>query len=508
MERAFPTFDPGYFPFSHAPTHESTNVHDSRNEYAANKRHGGISAGTSSPAGFDLSSFDGRSVGSSFHPRMNGNQMNAFMAQQWNGLAMDPSYLQMGPPNNGVVHGGVVRGRSSAAGVGYHRERAGQDHAICGSHCDEECRSQCGEAGEMDVCEDPHCDAVAIPCTKEDCKVPTCDDADCLVAEDDVDDKAAAAALASIVASQASQASPSVQSPSMNSQHHVSHLSAHAHSALSMSSPTVSVSTLMGTSHVGHGFTASTLAPDVMLGQNFHFTDMSEFPADLGIQLDLLGDAVMHHLPTSAPHTRPCLWNNQAAMSQNTCRLCDYPYYGYRQFLDHFEGAHTQLFNTIMEEVFQQDGGVGHVDQQPGQPAPSTEEIQEASQERAETATPSAAPSPMNSETPATMNSVESIESHSVPSFSGSFTCRWLSLTGKPCGQVFESEEDLQRHAMEHGKELKKPEPLRCLWEGCTREIGERGIFSQRSKLDRHLQTHTGCKCRLCSISVPSASDL
>lgn len=63
---------------------------------------------------------------------------------------------------------------------------------------------------------------------------------------------------------------------------------------------------------------------------------------------------------------------------------------------------------------------------------------------------------------------------------------------GRVCGKEFGSTEELQRHAKEaHIAVLKKKTGYHCCWVGCGRR--ERG-FSQKGKVERHMQTHTGCK--------------
>lgn len=74
--------------------------------------------------------------------------------------------------------------------------------------------------------------------------------------------------------------------------------------------------------------------------------------------------------------------------------------------------------------------------------------------------------------------------------------CEWedrgSSAEVRVCGKEFGSTEELQRHAKEaHIAALKKKTGYYCRWAGCGRK--ERG-FSQKGKVERHMQTHTGCK--------------
>ena len=72
---------------------------------------------------------------------------------------------------------------------------------------------------------------------------------------------------------------------------------------------------------------------------------------------------------------------------------------------------------------------------------------------------------------------------------SGSKTCQWTSSKGI-CGQDFADGNELQTHVeSQHLNDLKKTHqaPNNCKWLGCTTTTP----FSERSKLARHLYTHT-----------------
>ncbi|KYK55607.1 putative metalloregulatory protein [Drechmeria coniospora] len=78
------------------------------------------------------------------------------------------------------------------------------------------------------------------------------------------------------------------------------------------------------------------------------------------------------------------------------------------------------------------------------------------------------------------------------------FVCRWLAPTGGICGRRFDGDEELQKHCkIDHLKQLKKSRGgFRCGWENCARDT----CFTQRSKVERHMQVHTGFKPVQCSI--------
>ena len=97
-----------------------------------------------------------------------------------------------------------------------------------------------------------------------------------------------------------------------------------------------------------------------------------------------------------------------------------------------------------------------------------------------------------------------------APEFAGDFSnkstihaCKWND-GDDICGQTCTSEESLQKHIKhEHLEQLDKQSGYKCLWEGCGRDSkrGEKAGFTQRGKLERHMATHTGCKCLLISKS-------
>ncbi|KAF4996004.1 hypothetical protein FGRMN_4752 [Fusarium graminum] len=89
------------------------------------------------------------------------------------------------------------------------------------------------------------------------------------------------------------------------------------------------------------------------------------------------------------------------------------------------------------------------------------------------------------------------------------FTCQWLCEDGVLCSKRFAGNKELQDHCKnEHVKNLKKGENgFCCTWYGCIRP----GPFSQKSKLERHMQTHTGykpVKCEICGIMLSAKQSL
>lgn len=74
-----------------------------------------------------------------------------------------------------------------------------------------------------------------------------------------------------------------------------------------------------------------------------------------------------------------------------------------------------------------------------------------------------------------------------------SFTCLWkCEHDEEGCGKTFATAAALHEHCKDsHTKcALKEDSQYWCKWDGCHRQEG----FTQRAKLERHLQTHSGCK--------------
>ncbi|KAG7113802.1 Zinc finger protein like [Verticillium longisporum] len=91
--------------------------------------------------------------------------------------------------------------------------------------------------------------------------------------------------------------------------------------------------------------------------------------------------------------------------------------------------------------------------------------------------------------------------------------CRWVAH-GQICGLTFRNEVDLHQHVRDH-----HTSPLRkevggfpCHWHKCIRKLkGSAGNFHQKSKLDRHLQVHTGFKpveCEVCGLHLSAKQSL
>jgi hypothetical protein len=92
--------------------------------------------------------------------------------------------------------------------------------------------------------------------------------------------------------------------------------------------------------------------------------------------------------------------------------------------------------------------------------------------------------------------------------------CQWSGEGGILCGKACLSAPELQAHIKEcHLAALDKKTGYKCCWEGCKRaekraEVGGALGFTQRGKLERHMQSHTNCKFSLSSIATTNLTSL
>lgn len=87
--------------------------------------------------------------------------------------------------------------------------------------------------------------------------------------------------------------------------------------------------------------------------------------------------------------------------------------------------------------------------------------------------------------------------------------CHWKIADGKICGMQFKDANDLHTHTKnDHLKVMTRQHPgFRCQWDNCTRT----NVFGQKSKLERHIQTHTGykpVKCSVCGLQLSAKQSL
>ncbi|KAK0761042.1 hypothetical protein N5P37_005985 [Trichoderma harzianum] len=129
--------------------------------------------------------------------------------------------------------------------------------------------------------------------------------------------------------------------------------------------------------------------------------------------------------------------------------------------------------------------------------------------------TPHATTPPTQTKESPIESSVESISTELTPISSVDvetvvdYTCQWRSPDGKVCLMQFKDADELHNHTKnDHLKGMSRQPPgFRCHWEGCTRT----SVFGQKSKLERHIQTHTGykpVKCSICGLQLSAKQSL
>jgi hypothetical protein len=190
-------------------------------------------------------------------------------------------------------------------------------------------------------------------------------------------------------------------------------------------------------------------------------------------------------------------------------------------FLMHFNAQHRPYFTTSMPNLLRASAGARH----DGHVLASTEVMSPPATplDTSDSGRSSATPSPL---TPLS-NSVEmtdakpdsSLHLRSISTASSidpslelaaeeEHRCLWREEgSSSICGQLFEDSEELFKHASEtHIKHAQKGvQGFRCGWDDCPRsETGATG-FPQRSKIERHMQTHIGRKLCYFILGPPSA---
>ena len=113
--------------------------------------------------------------------------------------------------------------------------------------------------------------------------------------------------------------------------------------------------------------------------------------------------------------------------------------------------------------------------------------------------TPSSAstfPSPLQTTSETMSDQPQNRSMSTSNSFPSASMCRWELGDDLICGQSFETSAQLQNHIQQmHTAPLRKVHGFTCQWQNCPRRDKGGDSFAQRSKLDRHIQSHTGCEC-------------
>jgi hypothetical protein len=381
----------------------------------------------------------------------------------------------------------------------------------CSSQCDACCQSQCGQSAAGDVCRDSACVRAASPCT----------DIDCITKDLTDGDKAAAETLASF-----GENPPQViPKPSYRSRARNQRVRASSNLFLQNQTPQHSLSGMQ--SAVQHSnLPKPSTSP---LEHEFQHSDI--FTNDL-----MDWDVFYNHILSAHPSEeqshciRPCIIDNLTVNQK-----CHFPRYSQLQsqndedmgtptapdfhelecgatvtnpaaFIEHFNQEHRNTFMgepyTDGSDRFAQSSGFGSpiVMETPDylqintKISPSSGHRLALSQELIEEVSSIASTVTTASESPEieSPNTPTSEISHQTLHPEDKYMCKWTVGGAKVCGVNFENDKELQDHCKDvHLQCLNKSESgFQCHWDGCSRS----GCFTQKSKLERHLQTHTGCK--------------
>ncbi|KAL0938814.1 metalloregulatory protein (zinc-responsiveness transcriptional activator) [Colletotrichum truncatum] len=387
----------------------------------------------------------------------------------------------------------------------------------CSSHC-EECPSQCGASEAGDVCHDAECGPVCDDTECENAATP-CTDIDCLARSMDATDKAAAGVLASFPMGQ----------------HHM------PHSPLETmpSSQLYSTQTPFHNGGMSAGMGTQSLTMDNAFAcQDFLSSSYMDMSMDLGSNdwLALSNHLLQQHVPghPGSGCVRPCLIDNFDDLNLPFDK-CPLPHHSHTHpgqesfctgqdlhpaecgvelttptaWIEHLQEQHPCLpmQHTTNQLVLPQTAPssmVHHEHQSFVKPKPVGKILvtKDASPDT---------PSPTSTSSKTEISAVSSMTS--VADKIEACVCKWAT-DGEVCGQEFKDDEMLQQHVREgHLHQLVKETNenghagFKCLWDGCTRKEN----FTQRSKLERHLQTHTGFKpvrCTLCGVALSAKQSL
>ncbi|KXH37885.1 zinc-responsiveness transcriptional activator [Colletotrichum simmondsii] len=410
--------------------------------------------------------------------------------------------------------------------------------AACSSLDCNRCVSECGASEAGDICTDAEC---AQACDDDDCDeaAALCTDAEC-PANDIISDKdkAAADVLASIgdAFSQDGLLPPSMSSmPSMSSQYYATQNS-YENGGIQAATPshfhaggmTMSMAHSM---NMGNSFQSNPDLFQTALDSVIDFQDPS-MPEPIGWMA--LGLHLNDHAHAQTTCIRPCMTENrnlptrcplphQAHAHQGELDFsfcipdpssgfvpCGAELNGVEDWASHFqeqhviapEGEHTNYshasqhsYPNLMAPNRQSDYLPG------GLPDPA-----HAAQDKESTTSPLSGLQASSSPQP----SLATAQTQPSPDKPGAevFTCQWV-VAGQMCGMSYSNDDALQMHCKErHIVNLGKTDAgYKCCWEGCARD----GHFTQKSKLERHLQTHTGfkpVKCTICNTPLSAKQSL
>ncbi|KAG5971361.1 hypothetical protein E4U55_001239 [Claviceps digitariae] len=440
----------------------------------------------------------------------------------------------------------------------------------CSSACDGSCPSQCGETSQAVCCDDDACRSPQV-CNDEDCSAESrpCTDANCIVTPCATEsqqpsllspvlsdgDKAAAVALASFGDMQ-SHAYQNVYMQQQQQQQQLLPPSAGASRLGNMD-----LMDLPGSLPCG-----SLSMESILTNLNGH-PSFSSQPFQMAFEYALASHIMQYHDPAHglAQHgscvandpsqlitkcTLPKYDPNDLAnldpfMPQLQTHECGFPIQDPNEFAHHIFQEHRPNmmvpghqygdFSGPSQSAAQSHHLGAHDDSwfnfnaAPNSKhfSPSTSPLTTMSMGPSSSETPLSIPTPSPLESEASLQDVSTASTATTMAQTISpaadrespgivqddlYICRWVVGHGSSfiCGQRFDSDEQLQKHCKhDHLKQLKKLNGgFRCGWASCSRDT----CFTQRSKVERHMQVHTGCdkplECEICGKRFSESSNL
>lgn len=376
--------------------------------------------------------------------------------------------------------------------------------AACSSDCNQ-CPSDCGASEAGDVCRDAECGPACDDVQCERAASP-CTDVECLTRSMSDKDKAAADVLASFGEDPLGQGQ--MASSSMSSL------------------PSSQLFSNQGSYH--NGGMPAAMAQSLNMGNPFHCAPDSYsnnfMDPNMGLgNLDWMAFGT-HFLQehSSGGCVRPCLIDNQN-LPFDKCPLPHHAHThpGQQSFClpDNSDPSHlvacgvefnspTAWFEHLQEQhLYQQGEHLGFLsathqsqtsvmashERQPltHPQSPDTILVSTDVLRGRESSTASSISRPLSASSQPETPNTAATEASTIKT--EQFACKWHKEDdGQVCGMTFLNDEELQTHCREqHLKTLCKTEKgFECRWEECARKEN----FTQKSKLERHLQTHTGCK--------------
>ncbi|OAA82137.1 Zinc finger, C2H2-type/integrase, DNA-binding protein [Akanthomyces lecanii RCEF 1005] len=385
--------------------------------------------------------------------------------------------------------------------------------SVCNSECDASCPSQCDDKDHGVCCDDDACGPPDL-CVDQDCKVPAvpCSQSACPISDNEA---AAAAALTSFGDKGITATAPATSSHTVPPTPSIA-------DAGYLDLPTVPCSSLSLDNSFGNtpAFSGQMwdIAPEFILANHImqyhdpthHENHMHSCIADKPSTLMQMC-SLPKHSPTPdgiSPHGVDAICGFQI---QDPYDFAQHIFQQHRPALmANGNNIHRTLQNASSHHMLD-DHHHHHHNHFSSTTSPSTN----LSLATSLSPTPASLPTPSTIEGTNYFADMTSAAAESTPSASpeDQNICRWLIPDGmggnRICGHRSSDHKSLQDHCKaDHLKQIKKDHAgFYCQWQGCTRNT----TFSQRSKLERHMQVHTGYKpvqCHICGASLSAKQSL